>query len=302
MTSVAVLIVTWNNERTITACLDSLARQECATPVRVYVWDNDSADDTASIVAGRADVTLVRASRNEGFARGVNRLAARCDEPLLLLVNPDTELDRGAISALVATIETGGEAIVGGRLESLEGEPQLAAARPFPRSAGLCKWIVSRRAQTWALPQQQAHVDAVSGAFMLVPRSFWDAVGGLDEGYPHAGEDLELCLDAARRGVPVLYQPAARAFHEREASVVQAPAEIDVLRWVGMVRFAASYEGRPAAALLRGVVMIYALAVIVATALGVRRSARSLRRARLLLRWAVLREVPAHPAAPVGTA
>jgi N-acetylglucosaminyl-diphospho-decaprenol L-rhamnosyltransferase len=296
---ISVLIVTWNNESSIETCLRSVTRQARSTD-EVLVWDNASSDRTADIVARHPGVALVRAQENRGFAHGVNRLAELASGSALLLLNPDTELRPDALAMLEQTAEAHSGAIVGGRLLSSSGSPQPASARPFPTALGLARWLVTRRPVRWEMPTSTTAVDAVSGAMMLVPRELWSAVGGLDEGYPHAGEDLAICLAAWRHGASVVFSPGASAIHEHEASVVQAPAAIDVLRWLGSVRFTLEHEGRTAAVLLRIALCFYSAAVLVAARLGADRSRRSVERARLLWRWAMLGRTPLLPQRAVG--
>ncbi len=300
--SIAVLIVTWNNAQTIGACIESIVRQIDVRDVAVYVWDNNSVDSTAEIVGTFPNLSLVRSGENKGFAHGVNRLAERSGEDLIVLLNPDAELCDGSLAALAETVERRGAAVVGGCLASPDGKVQLASARPFPTSLTLARWLVTRRTQVWAMPDRRVAVDAVSGALMLIPRDLWTKIGGLDEAYPHAGEDLAICLAAKRAGADVVFEPRSRAVHIGETSVAQAPAEIDVLRWIGSVRFAREYEGRVRAALLRVVLSVYSGSVLTVTALGFTRSPRSARRARLLWKWAVLGLTPPLPELPAVTA
>jgi N-acetylglucosaminyl-diphospho-decaprenol L-rhamnosyltransferase len=300
--SIAVLIVTWNNVHTISACIESIVRQSGINDVSVYVWDNNSADSTADIVASFPNVSLVRSVDNRGFAHGVNRLAERSKEDLIVLLNPDAELCDGSLASLAETAERQGAAVVGGCLASPDGEVQLASARPFPTALTLARWLLTRRSQVWAMPDRRTSVDAVSGAFMLIHRELWTKVGGLDEAYPHAGEDLAICLAAKRAGADVIFEPRSRAVHIGETSVAQAPAEIDVLRWIGSVRFAREYEGRFRAALLRAVLCVYSASALAMTATGFARSPRSARRARLLWKWAVLGLAPQLPELPAVAA
>jgi len=77
-------------------------------------------------------VSLVSVSREQGFAHGVNRLAERSGEDLIVLLNPDAELCDGSLAALAETAESRGAAVVGGCLASPDGEVQLASARALP--------------------------------------------------------------------------------------------------------------------------------------------------------------------------
>lgn len=291
--TVSVLIVTWNNARSIERCLDAVRGAAEGIPTQILVWDNASSDGTAERVA--ADL-VVDSAENVGFAGGMNALAAWATGRWLLLLNPDAYLEPDALPRLLEAASK--RTIVGACLAGLDGRVQPACGRPFPSPWSLLRPVLLRRPAAWDPGARRREVDAVSGACMLVPAAMWRELGGLDEDYPHSGEDLDLCLRARRAGARVVYQPAARATHEHEASVRQAPPEIDVLRWAGAVRFVGVHRGPLAALVVRTALASHAAAVVGAGALGYTRSARSLRRARLVGRWALTGARPALPSGP----
>ena len=293
---VAALVVTWNSAETIGRCLVAAAGAARSTPLELHVWDNASGDLTSALALAHVpDHRVVRSPANVGFARAVNELAARTDADALLLLNPDAYLEAGAIDRLAAAVRDGA-AIAGGRLSGPGGEVQPACARPYPSAWRLAWWLATRRRPSWRIPTASAEVDAVSGAFMLVSRAAWDAAAGLDTAYPHSGEDLDLCWRVKQSGGCVVFVPAARAVHELEASVRQAPAEIDVLRWLGTVRFARRKDGRAAALALRATLALQTSALLLARAFRLPAArGRDVVRAGLLWRWAVLNAVPPLP-------
>ncbi|WP_376087997.1 glycosyltransferase family 2 protein [Roseomonas sp. CCTCC AB2023176] len=60
------------------------------------------------------------------------------------------------------------------------------------------------------LPQE---LSAVTAACMLVRREAYDAVGGMDEGYPSAFNDVDLCLRIGEAGHRVVYDGAVTLHH-----------------------------------------------------------------------------------------
>ncbi len=296
--ALSILIVAWNNERTIGRCLESV-RQACSEIVHeVLVWDNASADSTID-VAGRilGSTHVTRSPRNLGFAAAVNAAARQARSPYLLLLNPDAYLEASAGHALSRWLHRRGRpAVVGGQLTSPDGVVQLGSARPFPTSWRLALWLLARRRVAPVPPLKMSPVDAVSGALMLVPATLWEALGGFDEGYVHSSEDLDFCLRAARAGAEVWYEPSLSATHELEASVRQTTPEIEVLRWRGLIRFVERREGA-----LGRIVVRRALAAQTALAAASRRchlrrsSPWGEQRTRLLRAWLATGEVPALP-------
>jgi ADP-heptose:LPS heptosyltransferase/GT2 family glycosyltransferase len=64
----------------------------------------------------------------------------------------------------------------------------------------------------------QRNVIAVTGACMLVRRSFFEAVGGFNEDHTVTNNDLDLCLTSLDRGKHIVYTPYSRLTHHEMAS------------------------------------------------------------------------------------
>ena len=59
---------------------------------------------------------------------------------------------------------------------------------------------------------------AVTGACMMVRRSVFDQIGGFDENYSLAFNDIEICLRTIQAGYRVVYTPFAPLFHHEGAT------------------------------------------------------------------------------------
>jgi GT2 family glycosyltransferase len=59
---------------------------------------------------------------------------------------------------------------------------------------------------------------AVTGACMMMRRSVFDQIGGFDENYSLAFNDIEICLRAILAGYRVVYTPFARLVHHEGAT------------------------------------------------------------------------------------
>ena len=215
----SVVVLTFNSAGTLEACLASVRPQADALGGDVLVVDNAS-DDGSVAVARRAGVEVVRAGANLGFAAGCNLGAQHARGQLLVFVNPDARLDDGCLRALVAAADadpTRGP--LGARARHDDGayDPRCSLARPTLAGAlafavgfdTLLRALTSRDPEHGPLevPADGAvrDVPALSGALLMVPRPLWELLGGFDERYFLYGEDVDLCVRAARRGArPVL--------------------------------------------------------------------------------------------------
>lgn len=109
MSSIAVVIPTLNEERTIGATLRHLLALD--TTLQIIVADGGSTDGTAARVAGFAQVEWIDAPR--GRARQMNAGAARARGDWLLFLHADTRLPEEGLAAIRglekdSEIESGG--------------------------------------------------------------------------------------------------------------------------------------------------------------------------------------------------
>src|ERR1700732_61514 len=87
MSDIGIIIVTYNSESVIGACLDAALQ----SGAQIVVVDNGSSDRTAREIA-RRPVRLIANSANLGFAGAVNQGFAMLDCPYIVLLNPDAVL------------------------------------------------------------------------------------------------------------------------------------------------------------------------------------------------------------------
>lgn len=110
--AVAVLIPCYNEAPTIAGVVDGFRR---ALPgARVYVFDNNSTDDTAA-VAARAGARVVR-ERRQGKGNVVRRMFADVDADVYVMADGDGTYDPAQAPALIAKlIEERADMVVGTR-------------------------------------------------------------------------------------------------------------------------------------------------------------------------------------------
>ena len=248
----SIIIVDWNAGAALDGCLASLA----ATKGRheVVLVDNGSSDGSAAAATARHPwVRLVETGSNLGFAGGANRGATAAQGDVLVFLNPDARVVRGAVDELVDTlarVPTAG--IAGGGLVDERGGWQPGAARFGPLRHLLLDTTPGRLVAR--LRRVPYRVDWVYGTFMAVRRDLFRQLGGFDARYFVYGEDLDLCWRAARLGARTIHVPAARAIHGHNVSAALrfGPGrEAEVVK--GEMRFYALHGGRRALALFRAV-------------------------------------------------
>ena len=217
MHPVGVVVVTWQSEATIEACLRSIP-----DGVPVVVVDNDSGDATGDRVRTvRPEAFWLPAGGNLGFGRACNLGAERLPGHDVLFLNPDARLEAGAMERLHAyLLEHPGVGMVGPRLLDAKGLPE------WSWGDGPTVWreaIRSRRVRRGEVPPVPSGcVDWVTGGCCLVRREAFEAVTGFDPGYFLYFEDLDLCRRIRTAGFEVHLVAEANAVHARGHSSEQA--------------------------------------------------------------------------------
>jgi len=218
---VAVCIVGYRNAGDIVACVRALAKSTYRE-FDVQICENGGPDAYRALtqalpknLPGGQRLELIEAPRNLGYAGGVNlcmRASASADAWWIL--NPDTLPDSEALGALVKRLARGDCDAVGGILYGSDDRVQTLGGRWRP-------WLARAEAigQGRPLPQEsescEVRLDFVSGASMLVGKTFVDVVGFMREDYFLYCEEVEWCLRGRARGMRLGFASDARIFHDQ---------------------------------------------------------------------------------------
>ncbi|WP_319409029.1 glycosyltransferase family 2 protein [uncultured Desulfosarcina sp.] len=239
----AVIIVNYRTPKLVRDCLESIMDEiEDLQGVAVVV-DNNSGDGSAEYLSETIKknrwekrATLLPQERNLGFAAGNNaairHLSAIGKLPdHLMLLNPDTVVQEGAINKLVRFLNKKPKVgIVGAQLENNNRVPE-SSARRFPSvwselESGARLGVLSQLLTNYrvALPIMgwPFRCDWVSGAAMVVRRQVFERIGLMDEGFFLYFEELDFCHRAHNAGWQIWLEPVSRIVHlEGQATGIQ---------------------------------------------------------------------------------
>jgi len=230
---VSIVIQTRDREEYLRPLLDSLFASTTYPAYEVVIVDNDSTDPDALALferlqteaPGAGRVRIVRQPGDFSYSRGANAGAAAARGDYLLFLDNDTHVVQDEwLDRLMEFAQRPDVGIVG---------PRLA----YPESAKLqnAAWVLGLRgtaASPWdgelelvepgymgrALCDQEA--SAVSGSALLVRRSAFEALGGMDaENQPflHGAVDLSLRMSALK--LRTIWTPSAMLVHYGAVSV-----------------------------------------------------------------------------------
>jgi N-acetylglucosaminyl-diphospho-decaprenol L-rhamnosyltransferase len=253
---ISVVIPTHNTRELTLACLASLgeaAGAEVEAEVEVLLVDDGSVDGTADEVARRwPGVRLLRLARPTGFTHAANHGLAAAAGGVLLLLNSDTEVERGGLGALRARFAAEpGVGVIGGALRYPDGTPQWSGgpapslAWLFAQASGLpalaARLPLYRRLRPVSAAHGSAAVAWVTGAAMAIRRAAWESAGPLDERFRFYGQDLDFCLRAGRQSWRIEVLSELRVLHHHGGTIGRR--ENLELLWTDLLRWAAKTHG-----------------------------------------------------------
>lgn len=254
----SVVIVSWNTRELLRRCLQTL-RQDLeqypgAGQFEVFLVDNASADGSALMVADEHPwVKLTANAENRGFAAANNQAFATACGEYILLLNPDTEVQPGAIAHLIHFLEAHPQAgIVAPQLLNSDGSIQRSC-RAFPTFLGMVYELVGLskifpsgskagakfreyKMLDWNHDDER-QVDQPEGACLLLRRKVIEEVGTLDEGFFMLFEEVDWCFRIKQKGWEIWFSPGARVIHHYGQSIKQVKTKMILSSHRGLYRF-----------------------------------------------------------------
>lgn len=278
--ALGVVIVSWNVRDLLARCLYALCAEleRAQITARVVVVDNASFDNSPDMVRERfPQVELIASEINLGFAKGNDvglRIlgmgdAATTDAPpaACLLLNPDTEVQPGAIRTLLRVLRARPDAaIVTSRLSYASGAFQHSAFRfpglgqlyidLFPVPGRLYESRLNGRypRKRYAGDQPFA-IDTPLGAVMLLRREAMAQVGLFDEEFALYCEEIDWAARFKEAGWQNLCAPAAHVIHHEGKSTSQVRVESFVKLWTSRYRLHTQHPQFAPMALARRIVI-----------------------------------------------
>lgn len=184
----------------------------------------------SNYVVAHDKVRLLQGHGNTGFAKGCNYGAKFAKGEFLLFLNPDAVITPGAARKLADFGATRQQPwLAGGLLRDIHGREQRGGRREaltpwsaFVSFTGLhaLSFFKSLHLESTPLPSEPSVVPVVSGAFMMLDRASFEAVGGFDERYFLHVEDIDLCRRVGQEGGQVYFVPSATVLHYGSTSRV----------------------------------------------------------------------------------
>ena len=229
----AIIIVNFNARDWLEKCLRSIYTQDIARQLEVIVVDSASTDDSVAMMRREFPCCkCIESQENLGFGRGNNVGAEQSVAPILLFLNPDTEVSTGALGDLLQFMEEHPDyGAAGGKIFDGDGELERSAGT-WPTLSSL---ILDRMLKRWPVIRNRfehlAHhhwnfdrlreVGWVTGAYLWIRRDLFERLGGFDRDIFMYYEDVDLCYRLKKLGSQIFFFPGAPIVHYRNKTPIR---------------------------------------------------------------------------------
>lgn len=218
-----VLIVNYNTSSLLAPMFEALDKAAQGLPVRHWLVDNASSDDSVAVLRARfPDVNVIENRVNIGFGRANNLMLPGLEAPYALLLNTDAFVAPQTLRVSLEFMQRHQRCgVLGVKLIGREGDLQ-PSCRYFPTpfnvflgNTGLGRWFSGVRMvddMSWDHASARA-CDWVPGCYYLVRREVLEQVGLFDPRYFLYYEEVDHCRRVKAAGWDVMYCPDTHVVH-----------------------------------------------------------------------------------------
>ena len=181
---ISIVILTYNNLEFNKLCLHSILNTTAYPNYEIIVVDNHSTDGTRAylenIRSGYPSVKVVLNNENKGFAAGNNDGMKKAEGDYIVLLNNDTVVTRGWLTAMCKHLENDPElGMCGPVTNSIGNEAQIAVT--YHSLSELSQF--SYNYTTAHLSEEYRDVKVLALFCTMIKKQIIDTYGYLDEGY-----------------------------------------------------------------------------------------------------------------------
>lgn len=238
---VSLIIPTRDNVSLLKSCLESIERLTTYRNYEIIIMDNDSVDPETVEYLASTHHRVIPFREPFNYSKINNVGVSRAEGEYVLLLNNDTEVISGGwLEAMLEHAQRPEVGAVGARLIYPDGRIQHAGVLVGVGGS----WVpgVATHSHQFYPSEFPGHLGiaasitnytAVTGACVLLRKSVFDEVGGLDEENLRVSfNDVDLCLRIRGRGYSIVYTPYAELYHHESVSrgYKDDPAEILYMR------------------------------------------------------------------------
>ncbi len=229
---VSIIIVNWNAGKYLQETIESVEKQTKEINYEVILVDNNSDRNEESyryienVLEKKENFRVIKSEENLGFAKANNMAMKMAKGRNFLILNPDVTFHNNVIKILSDYLdENDNVGMVGPKVLSLDGSFQQPCLRgkPYPKDTlfhliGLAKAFTKNEFfngyALWHLDRDKINTCwALSGCCMMVKKSLFEQIGGMDEQFFMYQEETDWGIRTKDVDKEVVYNPNAIVTH-----------------------------------------------------------------------------------------
>ena len=250
---VSIIIPNKDQSEALKKCLDSIREKTSYRNYEIIIVENNSEEPETfafykKIAGEKIKIVTWEGKFNYSAINNFGVRHARGD--YLLLLNNDVEIINGDwLTEMLSHCQRKEVGIVGAKLYYPDNTIQHAGIIIGIGGVAGSVFVGLPRAFSGYLHKASIQLDlsAVTAACMLVKRSVFEQVGGLEEKLKVAFNDVDFCLRVREKGYLVVYDPYAELYHyesktrgaeDTKEKIRRFQTEIEYMRshWIGLLK------------------------------------------------------------------
>ena len=213
MPKASVIVITYNSEKYITECLDSIINSDYPG-LEIIVVDNASKDNTLGILEKyRGKIKLLKSKKNLGFAGANNLGIQKSNGEIIVMINPDAYVKKNSIHEMILPLINDENTMISGPKILYPKTKKIQSAGGIIQKNGLSNHVGygEEDSSQYDVPRV---VDYVTGAAMAIKRRLFELTGLFSPVYnPAYYEETDKCTQAAKLKYKVVYEPKSIVYH-----------------------------------------------------------------------------------------
>lgn len=221
----SIIIPNKDHANLLERCTKSIIDQSTYRNFEIIVVENESSEAKTFEIYEELKrleyVKIIEWNKPFNFSAINNHATNFAKGEVLLFLNNDTEvINQDWMERMLEHAVRKDVGAVGGKLYYADGTVQHAGIILGVRGlAGHShKHFTRESLGYWGRLKIVQNLSAVTGACLMTRRGVFDEVGGFDEGYAYAFNDVDLCMKIRERGYWVIYTPYAELYHHESKS------------------------------------------------------------------------------------
>lgn len=213
MREVSVVIPNYNGIAYIDNCIKALQAQTKAPAFDIIVVDNNSTDGSRELVLERyKNVRLIPLDDNYGFCKAVNVGIKASKTPYVILLNNDTQVQEGFVSALYESISQKNNIFsVSSMMIQAKNPALIDDAGDYYCALG---WAFARgKDKPVKEYEKPCEITAACGGAAIYRKQVFETIGYFDEVHFAYLEDIDVGYRARLHGYQNVYEPEAKVYH-----------------------------------------------------------------------------------------